>query len=128
MRAQYTTESRTQISRILRDSQRYLSASDVYKLLRKAGGKASLSTVYRTLEHLQASGQASARTDAGGEATYVYCEPSEHHHHAICRVCGRVQDIACEAIEHLAHDLLQHHKFALDDHAMEFYGRCSACG
>ena len=128
MRAAYSTKSRLEISNLLKEAHRYLTASDVYQRLKKTGSKASLSTVYRTLEHMQASGQASARAEAGGEASYVFCEPEQHHHHAICRVCGRVQDIACAAIEHLAHDLLAHHKFSLDDHEMEFYGTCASCG
>ena len=126
MRAQYSTRPREQITEILRTQRRYLSAAEVFDILRAAGAKASLSTVYRTLDMMQSKGEASVRTDEKGEATYVTCEPS-HHHHAICRQCGRVEDIACQAIEHLAHDLLAHHKFELDDHEMEFYGRCAAC-
>ncbi len=126
VRAQYTTRPREQISDVLRRQRRYLSAAEVFQLLKEARAKVSLSTVYRTLDLMQTKGEASARTDERGEASYVICEPT-HHHHAICRVCERVEDIACEAIEHLAHDLLEHHEFALDDHAMEFYGRCAAC-
>lgn len=126
MRAPYSTRPREQISDILRSQRRYLSAAEVHGLLKQRGGKASLSTVYRTLDRMQSAGEASARTDERGEASYVVCEPS-HHHHAICKKCGRVEDIACEAIEHLAHDLLAHHQFTLDDHAMEFYGRCAQC-
>jgi Fur family ferric uptake transcriptional regulator len=126
MRAQYSTRPREQITDILRTHRRYLSAAEVFGLLKKAGGKASLSTVYRTLDLMQAKGEASLRTDDRGEASFVICEPT-HHHHAICRQCGKVEDIACQAIEHLTNDLLSHHSFALDDHAMEFYGRCAAC-
>ncbi|MFN2450645.1 MAG: Fur family transcriptional regulator [Candidatus Baltobacteraceae bacterium] len=126
MRAQYSTRPREQITGVLRDQRRYLSAAEVFELLKKARAKVSLSTVYRTLDFMQAKGEASARTDERGEASYVICEPT-HHHHAICKQCGRVEDIACEAIEHLADDLFAHHHFALDDHAMEFYGRCALC-
>ena len=126
MRAQYATRPREQITDILRTQRRYLTAAEVLGLLKTARAKVSLSTVYRTLDLMQAKGEASVRTDERGEASYVICEPT-HHHHAICRQCGRVEDIACEAIEHLAHDLLAHHSFTLDDHAMEFYGRCAVC-
>ena len=127
MRAQYSTRSREQIAQILRSQHRYLSAAEVFGLLKKRGGKASLSTVYRTLDLMQSKGEASVRTDERGEASYVFCEP-EHHHHAICRGCGKVTDITCEVVEALAHELLSHHHFQLDDHEMEFYGRCAACG
>ena len=126
MRAQYTTRPREQISAILKRERRYLSAAEIHGMLRKARAKVSLSTVYRTLDMLRTKGEASSRVDESGESTYVLCEPT-HHHHAICQNCGRVEDIACEAIEHLAKDLASHHGFELDDHAMEFFGRCASC-
>ena len=126
VRNEYVTRPREQISAILRREQRYLSAADVFSLLKKARTKVSLSTVYRTLEMLQAKGEASSRLEPGGETTYVTCAPT-HHHHAICNKCGRVDEIACEAIERLASDLAGHHGFKLDDHAMEFFGRCASC-
>lgn len=127
MRAAYVTKPREQIAEILRGERRYLSAAEVHGLLRRGGSNTALSTVYRTLDRMQAKGEASSRVDERGEATYVICEPAQHHHHAVCAKCGRVQDIACEAIERLGKELLAHHDFALDDHAMEFYGRCASC-
>ncbi|HEV3153980.1 MAG TPA: transcriptional repressor [Candidatus Baltobacteraceae bacterium] len=126
MRTEYVTRPREQIAAVLKREQRYLSAAEVFALLKKARTKVSLSTIYRTLDMLESRGEASSRLDAGGETTYVACAPT-HHHHAICKNCGRVEEIACEAIEHLAQDLADHHGFALDDHAMEFFGRCSSC-
>ena len=126
MRAEYSTKPREQISAILRREHRYLSAGEIHALLKKARAKVSLSTVYRTLDMLASKGEASARIDTTGEATYVTCAPT-HHHHAICRGCGRVQEVACEAIERLAGDLASHHGFELEDHAMEFFGRCAPC-
>ena len=126
MRAEYATRPREQISSVLRKERRYLSAAEIHTLLKKSRAQVSLSTIYRTLEFLQTKGEASSRIDAHGEATYVTCAPT-HHHHAICRTCGKVEEVACEAIERLAQDLVGHHGFALDDHAMEFFGRCAAC-
>ena len=126
MRAEYATKPREQISAILKREKRYLSAAEVHALLKKARSKVSLSTVYRTLDMLQSKGEASSRLDQGGETTYVTCAPT-HHHHAICKGCGRVDEIDCEAIERLAEELSSHHGFRLDDHEMEFFGRCAAC-
>jgi Fur family transcriptional regulator, ferric uptake regulator len=126
MRTEYSTRPREQISAVLRREQRYLSAADIYALLKKARAKVSLSTVYRTLDHLEAKGEASARVDEHGEATYVSCAPT-HHHHAICRKCGKVEDIDCQVMEDLVAELRSHHGFELDEHEMEFFGRCAAC-
>lgn len=126
MRSEYSTRPREQISAVLRNERRYLSAAEIHGLLKKARSTVSLSTVYRTLDLLAAKGEASQRVDEHGEATYVTCAPT-HHHHAICRKCGRVEEVACEAMERFAGELRVHHGFELDDHAMEFFGRCAAC-
>src|SRR5579884_2426353 len=126
MRTQYSTRPREQIAAILKHEQRYLSAAEIHDLLRKKHSKVSLSTVYRTLDLLQERGEASSRVDERGEATYVVCAPT-HHHHAICRSCGKVEELACEALERIAGELRSHHGFELDDHAMEFFGRCAVC-
>ena len=126
MRAQYATKPREQVSAVLKRERRYLSAADIHTLLKKARANVSLSTVYRTLDLLANKGEARARADEHGEATYVFCEPT-HHHHAVCRKCGKVQDVSCEAIETVAAALRTHHGFKLADHEMEFFGTCSAC-
>lgn len=126
MRTEYATRPREQISAILRKERRYLSASEIHDLLKKSRTKVSLSTVYRTLGLLQTKGEASSRIDEHGESTFVLCAPT-HHHHAICRICGKVEEVHCEAMERFADELRSHHGFDLDDHAMEFFGRCAAC-
>lgn len=122
----YSTRSREQIINLLRSERRYLSAAAIHRILRAFGTKVSLSTVYRTLDLLVSKGVASARADEDGEQTYVYCSV-EHHHHAICRKCGHVEDVDCSAMDAFADALRQHHAFELDAHALEFYGRCARC-
>jgi Fur family ferric uptake transcriptional regulator len=76
---------------------------------------------------LHAKGDLTARADAEGEATYMLCEPARHHHHAICASCGRVEDVDCAATDQFAESLRKRHGFELDDHALEFFGRCRSC-
>lgn len=126
MRAPYSTRPREQIADVLRAQRRYLSAAEVHRLLERKRAKVSLSTVYRTLGLLESKGEASSRVDDQGEATYVLCAPT-HHHHAICRACGKVEEVDCGAMERFAEALRKHHGFELDAHSMEFFGRCAAC-
>lgn len=126
MRARYATKPREQISAILQREQRYLTAAQIYELLRRGRMRASLSTVYRTLDLLTSMREASARVDERGETTYVSCALS-HHHHAVCRRCGKVQDVPCEAVDSVSEALRRRHGFELDEHEMEFFGTCAAC-
>lgn len=126
-RADYVTRPREWIASILQREPRFLSAAEIHARLRQAGAGVSLSTVYRTLERLQAKGEVTARGDAEGEATYMLCEPQRHHHHAICNACGKVEDVDCNAVEQFSESLRSLHGFVLDGHSMEFFGRCRSC-
>ena len=126
-RAEYVTRPRELISNVLNRERRFLSAAEIHQHLEAAEAKVSLSTVYRTLEHLQNKRDVTARVDAAGEAAYMLCEPDRHHHHAICRTCGRVEDVDCAAMDLFADSLRTLNGFELDGHAMEFFGKCRAC-
>ena len=127
-RAVYATKPREQIATVLKETPRFLSAAEIYRALEAKKARVSLSTVYRTLEHLISKGEVTVRIDDAGESTYMLCgEPAHHHHHAICSLCGRVEDVDCDALGQFAEGLRARSGFQLDAHKMEFIGRCSAC-
>jgi Fur family ferric uptake transcriptional regulator len=126
MVTEYVTRPREQIAEILNANKQYLTAAEIHTRLTKTGHKVALSTVYRTLDHLLGKGQVNARTDADGETAYISCAGA-HHHHAICRTCGKVEDVDCGAIDAFAESLRADNGFQLEDHAMEFFGTCKAC-
>jgi len=126
-RSDYATRPREQVAAILRSRRRFLSAGEIHRELTEHREKISLSTVYRTLEYLQSKGDATVRIDDSGEATYTSCEPASHHHHAICEVCGRVEDVNCDVVDNFTESLRKQHGFELSGHKMEFIGRCRSC-
>ncbi|HUY11932.1 MAG TPA: transcriptional repressor [Candidatus Dormibacteraeota bacterium] len=127
METEYATRPREAIAQILQGEPRFLSAAQVCARLVAAGHRVSRATVYRTLERLAAKGEASLRVGARGEATFIHCEPEGHHHHAICRLCGRVEEVACGTLDAFVDRLHAINGFTLDEHALEFYGRCRSC-
>jgi Fur family transcriptional regulator, ferric uptake regulator len=126
-RADYSTRPRELIANVLHRQRRFLTAGDIQNELDQTDTKVALSTIYRTLEHLKLRGDVAARVDASGEAAYIYCEPDHHHHHAICRVCGRVEDVDCTAMEQFAQSVRDASGFELDGHDIEFSGTCATC-
>ncbi len=126
MRTIYTTTTRRSIVDLLKSEKRYLTANVIHRLLKADNPKIALSTVYRTLELLEELGAVSSRTEAVGETSYVYCT-EDHHHHAICTTCGHVDEVDCGAMDQFKATLLAQQAFALDDHSVEFYGRCARC-
>ena len=125
-RTVYSTSARRKIAELLKAERRYLTAAEIHRLLKGESNRLALSTVYRTLEMLVATGVASSRADESGESSYVYCHDG-HHHHAICRSCGHVDDVSCTTMDQFRTTLLEEQSFALDDHAIEFFGRCASC-
>lgn len=86
-------------------------------------------TLYRALEALRTAGLVE-RTDLGhGHAHYELLAGRPHHHHAICRSCGTVEDVE---IPHAARpekeaEARTKRFAAIDSYALEFYGTCVAC-
>lgn len=86
-------------------------------------------TVYRTLETFEAA-HLVMRTDLQhGHAHYELVHGRPHHHHAVCRSCGLIEDIE---ISHPAKPEKEAEraatKFAaIDSYALEFFGTCTSC-
>jgi Fur family ferric uptake transcriptional regulator len=120
-----TTQQRRAIIGCLARARRYVTANELYRRLapRPAAG---LATVYRTLEMLKRIGAASAAVAASGETAYLFC-PVEHHHHAICTRCGRVDDVPCRSQATFARMLVSRPRFTLVQHRLELLGLCARC-
>ena len=71
-------------------------------------------------------GELDAIRTPDGQAAYRTCSPG-HHHHLICRSCGRTVEVAVPPLEKLIGALAAEHDFASIDHEVEFFGLCRAC-
>lgn len=114
----------------LQDAGGFRSAQDVYAALRSAGGNVGLSTVYRHLQSLVDDGVVDVIHTPDGEATYRYCGESgeaHHHHHLVCRRCGRTEEIEGRAVERWAGEIARAHGYTDVDHTVELFGRCADC-
>jgi Fur family ferric uptake transcriptional regulator len=119
------TKQRRQIIAALQAARRYLTAQELYERLQSRRLRIGLATIYRTLEALRELGVVSTSSPKAGEASYVWCQ-IEHHHHAICKRCGRVDDVPCKALGNYER-ILSRAGFALTDHRLEFFGVCARC-
>ena len=91
--------------------------------------KLNQTTIYRALEALADSGMIQ-RIELGHAHThYEITEEDAHHHHIICRSCGKIEDVhECEPKE-LEHSALKKSKSfsVIKSHALEFFGVCNKC-
>lgn len=104
----------------------FRSAQDIHASMRQSGASVGLATVYRALQSLVESGSADVlRTDAG-EAVYRQCGAT-HHHHLVCRSCGKAVEVEGPAVERWAAEVADKHGFSEVSHTVELFGTCADC-
>ena len=123
---QRATRQRAAIGEMLDQLADFRSAQDIHEELRRRGEGIGLTTVYRTLQALAEAGEIDVLRTAAGEASYRRCSDS-HHHHLVCRRCGRTVEVEGPAVEHWAEKVATEHGFAEIDHTVEIIGVCAAC-
>lgn len=118
---------REDVRAVLSDSDGFRSAQDIYADLRSSGSKIGLTTVYRALQSLSESGDVDTLRTDDGESVYRACESSGHHHHLVCRSCGRTVEVGGPAVERWAETVAQQHGFTGVTHTLEVFGTCPEC-
>jgi Fur family ferric uptake transcriptional regulator len=125
-RRQRATRQRTAVAAALDTVDDFRSAQELHDLLRHRGEPVGLATVYRTLQSLADAGEVDVLRSPEGEAVYRRCS-SGHHHHLVCRVCGRTVEVAGPAVERWAERIANEHGFVDVSHTVEVFGTCPAC-
>jgi Fur family transcriptional regulator, peroxide stress response regulator len=88
------TPQRQAIFRALHGSTVHPTAEAVFDIVRQEIPAISLRTVYQTLNDLAAMGEIHAIDLGTGSARFD--THTDHHHHLVCEVCGRVHDVDVE--------------------------------
>ena len=121
------TRQRAEVLALLDDTDEFRSAQQLHAQLRAAGSGVGLTTVYRTLQILAEVGEVDQMRLPDGEQLYRRCSRSQHHHHLVCRQCGRTVEIEGQAVEKWAEKQAEQHGFTDVGHTLEIFGRCAEC-
>jgi len=121
-----TTRQRTAVMALLSEVEEFRSAQELHELLRQRGESVGLTTVYRTLQALADAEEIDVMRPPGGEHLYRRCS-SGHHHHLVCRACGRTVEVAGPTVESWANRVAAEHGFADVSHTLEIFGTCAEC-
>lgn len=120
------TRQQQAVADLLSQTEDFASAQEVHARLRDAGESVGLATVYRTLQALAEAGEVDVLRTDEGEAVYRACEPG-HHHHLVCRRCGRAVEVEGPAVEAWAGRVASEHGYTDITHTLEIFGTCSRC-
>jgi Fur family ferric uptake transcriptional regulator len=123
------TRQRTAVLALLSEAEDFISAQELHARLRAAGESVGLSTVYRTVQALATADDVDVIVTAEGEARYRACAPSRigHHHHLVCRQCGRTVEVRNPSLERWADRVGRENGFSEVSHTLEIFGLCSSC-
>jgi Fur family ferric uptake transcriptional regulator len=120
------TPQRLNIIKIVTESAELLTPSALLKKVREVDPEVGEVTVYRTLDILSEIGLVCMVLT--GENTHSYIgRPPEHHDHLICSECGKVVNFTECNIAKLEKRLVSETGFVIDDHRLDFYGKCREC-
>jgi Fur family ferric uptake transcriptional regulator len=121
-----STRQRSAVAGLLDELEGFHSAQDIHDLLTKRGEAIGLTTVYRSLQLLADANEVDVIHTENGESAYRRCSPA-HHHHLVCRNCGRTVEVDGPAVERWAQDVSNAHGFVAVDHTVEVVGTCPDC-
>ena len=96
-----SSPQRAAVDALLRDGGDFRSAQEIYAQLREGGNPVGLATVYRALQSLAEDGEVDVLRTDDGEAVYRRFSTG-HHHHLVCRHCGRTVEVEGRAVERWA--------------------------
>ena len=97
------TRQRAAVAAALDEVDEFRSAQDLHDMLKHKGDSVGLTTVYRR------------------------CSSGEHHHHLVCRVCGKAVEVEGPAVEKWADAIAAEHGYVNVAHTVEIFGTCADC-
>lgn len=120
------TRQRAAVVALLAEVEGFHSAQALHAMLRQRGDRVGLTTVYRTLQGLADSGEVDVMRPPGGEHLYRRCSAG-HHHHLVCRGCGRTVEVEGPAVETWTSRVAAAHGYVDVSHTLEIFGTCPDC-
>jgi Fur family ferric uptake transcriptional regulator len=120
------TRQRAAVAALLAETDEFRSAQDLHAALRAGGDSVGLATVYRNLQAMAAEGEVDMLRTDDGEAVYRACSTG-HHHHLVCRACGRTVEVEGPTVEAWANKVSAEHGFTDVHHTLEIFGTCADC-
>ena len=118
------TQPRLEILRVLKKCHKPVTIAEVQDILGKT--KIDQATIYRTMDSFLEKKIVATYDFKDNFTRYELTVDREHHHHVVCRKCGKVENIEDCFSDEIEKDLK---KKGYKDitHYMEFFGICENC-
>jgi Fur family ferric uptake transcriptional regulator len=106
-----------------------LDPFEVQARLQKQFHGIALPTIYRIMEKLAECGILVTAANVDRQLRYFICREIEagHHHHFICRKCGKVEEVNLCLMEEVSKYVKRHLKAEVETHFLQIEGLCAKC-
>ena len=104
----------------------HLDASELFDVVKRELPGTSLQAMYVVLAALTEAGLVRKIEPAGGSAHYEV-RVGDNHHHLLCVICGRLEDVACTIGAAPCLTPVEDHGFQIHAAEVTFTGLCPAC-
>ena len=108
------------------DGRPHIAAEDVAALARERLGAVSTQTVYDALRVCTDVGLMRRIEPAGSPARYER-RTGDNHHHLVCRICGRIEDVECAVGHAPCLEAEADLGFRIDEAEVNYWGTCPDC-
>ena len=121
------SQKRQHILQAFLNSEKHLSAEDLFQLVKGRHPEIGYTTVYRTLKLIVDSGIAETVDFNDGVKRFERKIGREYHAHFICTQCGNNFEAFDKSIEGLSSRLADSQGFLPQKHRLEIFGLCKRC-
>lgn len=118
------TTSRRKILTLLRRAMRPLTAQEIVALL--AEERVTRSTAYRMLQLLSQEALVDVSENTRHEELFELAR-ERHHHHLLCRHCGKSIDIRCHVPAKTLQQWQERYGYHITNHSGDVFGLCPRC-
>jgi Fur family ferric uptake transcriptional regulator len=120
------TAPRKAVADLIAARQGHFTAADLLADATQRRLRLGRATVFRNLELLTELGALERLDLPTGEHAYISCEP-EHHHHVVCRICGRSVEVEDTGLQSVVAAIARSSGYVIDTHRLELFGLCPEC-
>jgi len=127
-----TTQRLAILQVLLEQSDKHLTAEEIYELVKLNWPDIGLATVYRNIQLLSELNLIDRLNLDDGYVRYEIGsmntdDVKHHHHHLICLECGEVFMFEEDFLENLEQTILDTLGFVVSNHEVKLYGLCKKC-